>query len=130
MAGPLMAAPALRGRRRAGRPLVAEINVTPLVDVMLVLLVIVMVTAPLPMRPAVHVQAQNGRSSTMGSGVARSSSTMRRMECPKATASSARLWIGLHLGGVAGRPRARMARFVRGFGAPNLRSGWMWPASS
>ncbi|MFO0294241.1 MAG: protein TolR [Rhodospirillales bacterium] len=47
MAGPLMAAPALRGRRRTGRPLVAEINVTPLVDVMLVLLVIFMVTAPL-----------------------------------------------------------------------------------
>lgn len=48
MAGPMMAAPALRGRRRAGRrPLVAEINVTPLVDVMLVLLVIFMVTAPL-----------------------------------------------------------------------------------
>jgi TolR protein len=43
-----MASPALRGRRRAGgRPLVAEINVTPLVDVMLVLLVIFMVTAPL-----------------------------------------------------------------------------------
>jgi biopolymer transport protein TolR len=37
-----------RGRRGRGRrPLVAEINVTPLVDVMLVLLVIFMVTAPL-----------------------------------------------------------------------------------
>ena len=34
------------GRRRSHRPL-AEINVTPLVDVMLVLLVIFMVTAPL-----------------------------------------------------------------------------------
>jgi biopolymer transport protein TolR len=48
MAGPMMASPVQRGRRRSGgRPLVAEINVTPLVDVMLVLLVIFMVTAPL-----------------------------------------------------------------------------------
>jgi biopolymer transport protein TolR len=47
MAGPLMAT-STRGRRGRGRrPLVAEINVTPLVDVMLVLLVIFMVTAPL-----------------------------------------------------------------------------------
>jgi biopolymer transport protein TolR len=37
-----------RGRGgRSRRPLVAEINVTPLVDVMLVLLVIFMITAPL-----------------------------------------------------------------------------------
>ena len=43
-----MSGSAMRGRRRGGRrPLVAEINVTPLVDVMLVLLVIFMVTAPL-----------------------------------------------------------------------------------
>jgi biopolymer transport protein TolR len=35
-----------RGRRRRARP-VSEINVTPMVDVMLVLLVIFMVTAPL-----------------------------------------------------------------------------------
>lgn len=34
-----------RGRRRAGR--IAEINVTPFVDVMLVLLIVFMVTAPL-----------------------------------------------------------------------------------
>jgi biopolymer transport protein TolR len=47
MAGSLMVASATRGRRRGVRPLVAEINVTPLVDVMLVLLVIFMVTAPL-----------------------------------------------------------------------------------
>ena len=47
MAGSLMVASATRGRRRGRRPLVAEINVTPLVDVMLVLLVIFMVTAPL-----------------------------------------------------------------------------------
>jgi biopolymer transport protein TolR len=36
-----------RGRCRAGRAPLAEINVTPLVDVMLVLLIIFMVTAPL-----------------------------------------------------------------------------------
>jgi biopolymer transport protein TolR len=42
-----MTAPATRGRRRGGRPLVAEINVTPLVDVMLVLLIIFMVAAPM-----------------------------------------------------------------------------------
>lgn len=37
---------ARRGRRAPGRPM-ADINVTPLVDVMLVLLVVFMVTAPL-----------------------------------------------------------------------------------
>ena len=36
-----------RGRRRRRRPPMSEINVTPMVDVMLVLLVIFMVTAPL-----------------------------------------------------------------------------------
>jgi biopolymer transport protein TolR len=35
------------GRKRRGRAPMAEINVTPLVDVMLVLLIIFMVTAPL-----------------------------------------------------------------------------------
>src|ERR1700692_3631634 len=35
------------GRRSRRRPVMAEINVTPMVDVMLVLLVIFMVTAPL-----------------------------------------------------------------------------------
>ena len=40
--------PGIRGKRRSHRPL-AEINVTPLVDVMLVLLIIFMVTAPLMM---------------------------------------------------------------------------------
>ncbi|HEU0220793.1 MAG TPA: biopolymer transporter ExbD, partial [Paracoccaceae bacterium] len=38
---------AARGRRRLGRRQMAEINVTPFVDVMLVLLVIFMVAAPL-----------------------------------------------------------------------------------
>ncbi|MEL7543215.1 MAG: protein TolR [Pseudomonadota bacterium] len=36
-----------RGSRRVARPAMSEINVTPFVDVMLVLLVIFMVTAPL-----------------------------------------------------------------------------------
>ena len=36
-----------RRRGRGGRSPMAEINVTPLVDVMLVLLIIFMVTAPL-----------------------------------------------------------------------------------
>jgi biopolymer transport protein TolR len=36
-----------RGRRRGGKAIMAEINVTPMVDVMLVLLIIFMVSAPL-----------------------------------------------------------------------------------
>ena len=39
--------PGRRGTSRRGARLVAEINVTPFVDVMLVLLVIFMITAPL-----------------------------------------------------------------------------------
>src|SRR5882724_4785566 len=35
------------GRRRGRKPVMAEINVTPMVDVMLVLLIIFMVAAPL-----------------------------------------------------------------------------------
>src|SRR6185503_16262460 len=35
------------GRRRGRKPVMAEINVTPMVDVMLVLLIIFMVSAPL-----------------------------------------------------------------------------------
>lgn len=46
MAGPLMQT-GRRGAGRRGSRLVAEINVTPFVDVMLVLLVIFMITAPL-----------------------------------------------------------------------------------
>jgi biopolymer transport protein TolR len=37
------------GRRRGRKPVMAEINVTPMVDVMLVLLIIFMVSAPLLM---------------------------------------------------------------------------------
>jgi biopolymer transport protein TolR len=36
-----------RGRRRAGKAVMSDINVTPMVDVMLVLLIIFMVSAPL-----------------------------------------------------------------------------------
>ena len=47
MAGPVMSSGGgRRGRRGAYRPM-ADINVTPLVDVMLVLLIVFMVTAPL-----------------------------------------------------------------------------------
>jgi biopolymer transport protein TolR len=46
MAGPLIGSARPRSNRRAPR-LVSDINVTPFVDVMLVLLVIFMVTAPL-----------------------------------------------------------------------------------
>jgi biopolymer transport protein TolR len=59
-----MAAPMLGGRGRGGpryRPL-SEINVTPLVDVMLVLLIIFMVTAPL-MSSAVNVDLPKANAS-------------------------------------------------------------------
>lgn len=55
------------GRRRGGRrgrtPM-SEINVTPLVDVMLVLLIIFMVTAPL-MKAAVPVELPDSRANAM-----------------------------------------------------------------
>jgi biopolymer transport protein TolR len=47
MAGMLSASRGRRGRGRRRRALVSEINVTPFVDVMLVLLIVFMVTAPL-----------------------------------------------------------------------------------
>ncbi len=47
MAGGLAASSRRSGRRRARRGRLAEINVTPFVDVMLVLLIVFMVTAPL-----------------------------------------------------------------------------------
>ncbi len=46
MAAPIYGGQVRRDRRRAHRPM-SEINVTPMVDVMLVLLIIFMVTAPL-----------------------------------------------------------------------------------
>ena len=52
-----------RGRRgRGGRAPMAEINVTPLVDVMLVLLIIFMVTAPL-LKAAVPIDLPDSRAS-------------------------------------------------------------------
>src|SRR6266699_2875195 len=39
-----------RGLRRAGTPMMGEINVTPLVDVVLVLLLVFMITAPMMSR--------------------------------------------------------------------------------
>ncbi len=48
------------GRRRAYRPL-SEINVTPLVDVMLVLLIVFMVTAPL-LTTGVHVDLPKSKA--------------------------------------------------------------------
>src|SRR5437763_8127092 len=47
MASPIYAGGGRRGLRGGRRPPMSEINVTPLVDVMLVLLVVFMVTAPL-----------------------------------------------------------------------------------
>ncbi len=62
MAGGLIQ-PAARGRRRAHKPL-AEINVTPLVDVMLVLLIVFMVTAPL-LTTGVHVDLPKSKAGPM-----------------------------------------------------------------
>jgi len=56
----------LQGRRRArgGRAPMAEINVTPLVDVMLVLLIIFMVTAPL-LKAGVPVELPDSRAKAL-----------------------------------------------------------------
>jgi biopolymer transport protein TolR len=53
-----------RRRRRGGRGPMAEINVTPLVDVMLVLLIIFMVTAPL-LKAAVPIELPESRAKAM-----------------------------------------------------------------
>ena len=52
-----------RGARRRHRPL-AEINVTPLVDVMLVLLIVFMVTAPL-LTTGVHVDLPKSKAAPL-----------------------------------------------------------------
>ena len=53
-----------RGRRRRSRPM-SEINVTPFVDVMLVLLIVFMVTAPL-LTVGVPVDLPKTRAQTLG----------------------------------------------------------------
>jgi biopolymer transport protein TolR len=54
-----------RRRGRGGRAPMAEINVTPLVDVMLVLLIIFMVTAPL-LKAGVPVELPESRAKALG----------------------------------------------------------------
>jgi biopolymer transport protein TolR len=66
-----------RGRRgRAGRSPMAEINVTPLVDVMLVLLIIFMVTAPL-LKVAVPVELPDSRAKAMAEEAAQVTITVQ-----------------------------------------------------
>jgi biopolymer transport protein TolR len=55
---------ARRGRRTGRRAAMAEINVTPLVDVMLVLLIIFMVTAPL-LKAAVPIELPESRANAL-----------------------------------------------------------------
>ncbi len=57
-----------RGRRRRARAPMAEINVTPMVDVMLVLLIIFMVTAPL-LKAGVPVELPESRAKALGEDV-------------------------------------------------------------
>ncbi len=60
-----MASPAARrGGRRSSRAPMAEINVTPLVDVMLVLLIIFMVTAPL-LKAGVPIDLPDSRAKAL-----------------------------------------------------------------
>ena len=59
-----VSAGARRGKRGGRRTPMAEINVTPLVDVMLVLLIIFMVTAPL-LTSAVPIDLPDSRASAM-----------------------------------------------------------------
>src|SRR5438552_165976 len=56
--------PMLGGNRRGRRTPMAEINVTPLVDVMLVLLIIFMVTAPL-LKAGVPVELPDSRAKAL-----------------------------------------------------------------
>ena len=65
-----------RGRRR-GRATMAEINVTPLVDVMLVLLIIFMVTAPL-MTAGVPVELPESRAKALAQDQQQVTLTMGR----------------------------------------------------
>jgi len=63
VAGGILQPASRGGRRRSYRPL-AEINVTPLVDVMLVLLIVFMVTAPL-LTTGVHVDLPKSKAGPM-----------------------------------------------------------------
>jgi biopolymer transport protein TolR len=63
MAGGIIQSQRGAGGRRRHRPL-AEINVTPLVDVMLVLLIVFMVTAPL-LTTGVHVDLPKSKAAPM-----------------------------------------------------------------
>jgi len=65
-----------RGGRR-GRTPMAEINVTPLVDVMLVLLIIFMVTAPL-LKAAVPIELPESRAKAMSEEQGQVTITLRR----------------------------------------------------
>ncbi|KHK89964.1 ExbD/TolR family protein [Novosphingobium malaysiense] len=67
------------GGRRGGRSRapMAEINVTPLVDVMLVLLIIFMVTAPL-LKAAVPIELPESRAKAMSEEAAQITISMRR----------------------------------------------------
>ncbi len=68
-----------RGRRRGrgSRGPMAEINVTPLVDVMLVLLIIFMVTAPL-LKAAVPIELPESRAKAMSEEQGQITITLRR----------------------------------------------------
>src|ERR1700761_6318862 len=63
MAGGIIQPARGSGKRRSHRPL-AEINVTPLVDVMLVLLIVFMVTAPL-LTTGVHVDLPKSKAAPL-----------------------------------------------------------------
>ncbi|SFG32279.1 Cell division and transport-associated protein TolR [Novosphingobium sp. CF614] len=66
-----------RRRGRNGRGPMAEINVTPLVDVMLVLLIIFMVTAPL-LKAAVPIELPESRAKAMSEEASQVTITIRR----------------------------------------------------
>ncbi|KQM21575.1 ExbD/TolR family protein [Novosphingobium sp. Leaf2] len=66
-----------RRRGRGGRSPMAEINVTPLVDVMLVLLIIFMVTAPL-LKAAVPIELPETRAKAMSEEQGQITITVRR----------------------------------------------------
>jgi biopolymer transport protein TolR len=70
--------PAARRRNgRSSRTPMAEINVTPMVDVMLVLLIIFMVTAPL-LKAGVPVELPDSRAKALGEDAAQITLTMAR----------------------------------------------------